>query len=246
MADDLVSSYFRLLQNLLEQLERTQGDAIRECAGLCAGALARGGVLHLYDTGHIINSELVQRAGGLVAVVPFSFSLQVNNPVRLQRPAEEHGDQTPDLVRLALNSSGLRPNDVMFIGSVSGKSEQVVELARQVRERGVPVVAVTSVAHSERLTSEHLSGKRLYQEADLVIDHQAPPGDAMLQVDGFDRRICPASGLGAAAAMWAIAAGIAQRMLQQGLEPSVYSSVNLPGGPENVRATEESYVEKGY
>jgi len=135
---------------------------------------------------------------------------------------------------------------VLFIGSVSGKSKNVVELAIQAREMGVTVVAITSLEYSSRLQSEHPTGKRLYEVADLTIDNHAPYGDAMLEVEGLDVKACPASGLAAACIMWAITAGIIERLLERGLVPTVYRSVNAPGGPEDVRSRQERYKELGY
>ena len=68
----------------------------------------------------------------------------------------------------------LRPGDVLFVGSVSGKTANVVELALQARANGLFVIALTALDYSAKLISEHPSGKRLYEAADLVLTTARP------------------------------------------------------------------------
>lgn len=243
----LIDAYFRTMISKLEELWWGERETIAAAADLCAKSLAAGGVLHIYDTGHLVSRELVSRAGGLVAATPFNFHLNVENPnFYRDRRREPPPPGDPELISLALKRSNIRPGDVLVVGSVSGKSAAVVELALQARDMGVSVVAVTAVAYSSRLESQHPSGKRLFEVADVVIDNHAPYGDALLEVPGFDRKVCPASGICAAAALWALTAGIVERMVGVGKPPSVYRSVNLPDGPEDVKMTQEQYAERGF
>jgi uncharacterized phosphosugar-binding protein len=132
------------------------------------------------------------------------------------------------------------------VGSVSGKTANVVELALQARLHGLTAIALTSLAYSARLESEHPSGKRLYEAADFVLDNHAPYGDAMLEVEGLDYPICPASGIGAAAILWGVVAGIVEEMLAMGLSPTVFPSVNRPEGRGLVSQAEAEAMRKGY
>lgn len=241
------STYFARLQGLIKDIADSETDAIEKVAALGAASISKQGALHIFDTGHMLMTEMIGRAGGLLAWTPLSISFAVNNPNRFRdKQGAPAPDDLPEYVRLALGRSKLREGDLLFAGSVSGKSAMPVEMALQGKTTGATVIAVTSVEHSSKLESEHPSGKRLYEVADLVLDNHAPPGDAMLEVDGFDRRVCPASGLAAACLLWAVNARVIELLVQQGVQPSVYSSVNLPGGPENVRAVEERYTELGY
>jgi uncharacterized phosphosugar-binding protein len=82
--------------------------------------------------------------------------------------------------------------------------------------------------------------------ADLVLDNHAPYGDAMLEVPGLDYPVCPASGLDAAAIMWAVVAGILEDMLARGLKPTVFPSVNRPDGRILMSQVETEELRKGY
>ena len=247
MQMSLIDGYFDMIQAKLAELREAEAENIARVANACAEAMLRGGVVHIYDTGHIINSELIMRAGGLAGFTPFNFGLNVNNPNSYrEREAKATPDTEVDIIALALKQSNIRAHDVLIIGSVSGKSVRPVELALQARSMGVTVVAMTSREYSDRLKSDHPSGKRLFEAADMVIDNHAPYGDAMLDVKGIDRKLCPASGICAAAAMWAVMAGCVEAIIAAGKTPSVYSSVNLPDGPEQVKRIQKEYKEKGY
>ena len=242
----LIDRYFAAIQAKIAEIAGDQ-EPIRQAAHLCAEALAQGGVLHIYDSGHMVSQELVRRAGGLAAFSPLTFSLNVNSAV-LTRSEPSTGDARQAIAYIAhiFDRGQLRPGDVLFVGSVSGKSASVVELAIQARAHGLTVIALTSPAYSGQLVSEHPGGKRLYEVADLVLDNHAPPGDGMLAVEGLDAALCPASGIGAACVLWGVSAGIVEEMLARGLTPSVYASVNLPDGPERLRQVEKRALEKGY
>jgi len=242
----LTSDYFDAISARIRKVRRREGENIRHIAEICAHAIEVGGVVHIHDTGHMLNSELIHRAGGLAGLTPFTFGMNVHNPNAFRESHPDAPNATAETVALALKKSNVRPGDVMFIGSVSGKSEQVVELAIQAREMGVTTVAITSLAYSKELESQHPSGKKLYEVTELVLDNHAPYGDAMLTVEGMDVPICPASGIAAACIMWAVCAGIVEYLLANGIQPTVFKSVNAPGGPEDVKARGERYKEKGY
>lgn len=220
-----------------------QAAAIEEAARLIADSLVGGGAVHLFDTGHLVSHELVNRAGGLAAFRPLRYELRVENPVAGRSPA---GAAPAALAAAILGASAVRAGDVLLVGSVSGRDGLLVELVLTARRLGVKVVAVTSRAQSEPLTSGHPSGLRLFEAADLVLDNGAPPGDAWLAVDGIPTRVCPASGVGAAVVLWALVAEVVEQLAARGTPPQVFRSANLPDGPEFNRHVEEVYARRGY
>jgi len=247
---DLVHRAFEAYQQLIADIARSQGEAIRRAANLCADCLCRQGVIHLYDTGHLVSRELVNRVGGLAAMSPLNFGLSVENPNQFRQAQSETGRGSFEtdalVVSAALKRSHAKAGDVLIIGTVSGKQTIPVELAIQAKEHGLTTIGITSLRYSSQLQSVHPSGKRLFEVVDLVLDNGADYGDAMLEVEGLDRKICPASGIGAAMVMWAMVAGIVEEMLKRGLQPTVFKSINLPDGPEIYKQTVDDYIRKGY
>lgn len=243
----IIKKYFEHLKAHIDAIA-ADGAPIEKAAELCADALARGGVIHVFDSGHLVSHELINRAGGLVALSRLGFSLNVTNPVKTRADSAlpESNTLSYGYIAQIFQTNQLREGDVLFVGSVSGKTANVVELALQARAHGLTVIVVTAMAYSPHLVSEHPSGKHLYEAADLVLDNHAPYGDAMLDVEGLDYPVCPASGIGAVVTLWAVVAGLIEEMLKRGLKPTVYPSVNRPDGRNLVKQVDAEAQEKGY
>lgn len=227
LAEELLQFYRKHI-DLLGASELRNIDRFAEVA---ADRIAKGGALYLYDRGHLLSQELFHRAGGLALIRP------------LELP-----DKGSDIGRAenAVKESGLRSGDVLIVGSVSGKNAFVVELAIRAKKIGVTVAALTSLAFSAQVKSDHPGGQRLFEVADYVLDIHAEAGDAILEVPGLEEKMAPISGISAAVIGWCLKVQIADRLLKLGLKPTVYLSVNLPGGPERFDAANQRVRELGY
>ena len=244
---ELMDRYFEALRAKIDEIA-ADIEPIERAAALCTEALTNGGAIHIFDSGHLVSHELIRRAGGLVAFSRLSFGLTVDNVVRSRAddPPPSNSELSYGYIQYIFESQQLRPGDVLFVGSVSGKSANVVELARQGRFHGLTVIAITAMSYSPNLESAHPSGKRLFEMADLVLDNHSPFGDGMLEVEGLDYPVIPASGIGAVTVLWGVVAGIIETLLAQGLKPTVYPSVNRPNGPDLVARADAEALEKGY
>lgn len=218
----------------LAQLARVvdeQRNAITEGGATIASALAAGGILHAYGTGHSrsVALELVARAGGLI---PTNL-LAIKDLVLW-------GDWAPEAIRdpkferetgvagAVLDLHDVRPGDAMVIASNSGLNPAIVEMARLVRARGVPVIAVGSLAHSRTTPSRDVSGTTLFDNADVVVDTLTPPGDAVVPLaDGG--RACGTSTLAAVLVAQLLVAATIDDLDRRGVRIPVYRSMNLSG-----------------
>ncbi len=244
----LATRYLDTIRGVLDKIEKTQLAAIDAAGELIAESVANGGVLHLHDTGHLVQQEAVHRAGGLLLVTPLQYSFGVHNagPAagRRGKPAQRP-DRVLGLAEHVLDASNVRGGDVLVFGSVSGRNARDIELALEAKRRGVKLIAVTSVAYSSAQESTHPSGKRLFECADVVIDNCGIVGDAALDVEGLDTRFGPTSGIAAAAIIWMLGAAVVEKLLARGLKPHVYKSVNLEGGAEFNAQAEAEFRETG-
>jgi uncharacterized phosphosugar-binding protein len=247
----LAKQYLQGIRELLLEIEQGQLVVIDEAAQLIAQKVANGAVVHLFDNGHLLSHETVTRAGGLMIMTPISFTITTNNPAR-ERPGvnstkrrlfPQEGEK---LLKYLLDQSNLTSGDVLIINSVSGKNVIPVELALEAKRRGVYVIAITSITYSKTLKSLHSSGKRLFEVADLVIDNCGVVGDALLEVEGLEAKICPSSGVTAAVIIWMLTAQLVTHLLKLGITPSVYKSINLEGAIDYNHKQKERYLEKGY
>lgn len=242
----LIDTYLNEILARIARLQATRMAQIEQAADACAKCLMKKGVVHIHDTGHMVSAELVNRAGGFLAFSRLNLSINIDNPNKFRATQPNPNGPQLGYMPYALRASNVRPGDVIIIGSVSGRTAPQVELALQAREMGVTTIALTAVAHSSQLTSEHPTGKRLFEATDLLLDHPTEYGDAMLAAPGLEYPVIPSSGVLGAVMLWSVAAGIMERMLAAGMPPTVFRSVNLPGGADMMKAVEQEYIEKGY
>ena len=243
--------WFDRCEEILSKIRTTQADQVRRAAGLIADAAQAGGGLHIHDTGHC-SGEPLHRAGGLIMLKPLRFSLTLESqpsPKRASQVAarqrESRRASDEELTSLAVQRSALTAGDVLIIVSVSGKAASVVEVALAAQRVGVKVVAITNVAYSRAVESQHSSGKRLCEVAEVVIDNCGVVGDAVLDVEGVGTGVAPTSGVAFCYIIWAIVAEAVAQMQGRGLHPHVYRSVNLPDGEEFNARAEAAYREAG-
>src|SRR6185437_7579809 len=124
------------------------------------------------------------------------------------------------------------PNDVAILISNSGRNNVPVEMALELKTRGVKIIAITSVEQSRSSVPLHASGKRLFELADVTIDNCVPPGDALLTVPGLASRIAPSSTVAGAAIINSIVIEAVVETLRRGYEVPVLPSANLDGVTE--------------
>lgn len=247
-----IERYAATLKDKIDDVVKVNADALDRAAELCAAALAVRQVIHIYDTGHIISHELINRTGGLVAYTHLSFNGALENR-NLWRSHQRPAPATPEealrteraLIEWVFGQGTLQSGDILVIGSVSGVGMRLVELALQAQARGLKVIAVTSTRFSGQLDTKHPSGKHLFEVADVVLDNLAEYGDSFFTIPGIGRKVAPLSGLSATVLMWSLTVGIVERLAAQGLEPSIYESVNLPDGPASVTRIEAAYEKEG-
>ena len=116
-----------------------------------------------------------------------------------------------------------------------------IEMALIAKGIGCKTIALTSMEHTTKITSRHSSGKRLFEVCDLAIDNHVPAGDASISFDGFKPKVGPLSTIAGATIMNAIVVQTVQFILDQGEEPPVRISRNMPEGDEHNKRFIEIY-----
>jgi uncharacterized phosphosugar-binding protein len=117
-------------------------------------------------------------------------------------------------------------------------------MARGVRRRGLPVIAVTSVAQSQAGDIDEEVGARLLDEADVVIDLCTPAGDALSHLEGLaETPVGPGSTLAAVAVADAIKVRTAELLLAVGKMPPVITSATEVGRERSEELFEAAYRE---
>lgn len=226
MPTELAKRCFTEPYRLLDKAERCQMDRIGQAGKVIADAMAQEGTLHMFGTGHshMLAEELYVRAGGLAcvnAILEPSLMLH-EDPVRAAELERQEG-----LAAEILAKHEMRAGDLLIVVSNSGRNPVPIEMALLARERGLMVIALTSLDHSQAVTSRHSSGRRLFAVADIVLDNGGEVGDAVLEVEGHPTKACPTSTVMGAAILNAVVATTIEQMLGMGVVPSVLVSSNV-------------------
>jgi len=118
-----------------------------------------------------------------------------------------------------------------------------IEMAEGFKRVGMKVVVIISRRHSEASESRDPRGKKLQDFADLVLDTGAPPGDAMVTIDGLATPVSPGSTVGGCLLVNAIKAEVAARLTLMGRPPRVLSGPAVVGPERAVELFEAAYDE---
>jgi len=241
-------TWIELARDLLDRLAATQADAIERASQWCADAIAAGGLVHLFGTGHsrIPVEEMFPRYGSYPGFHPLvelsmTFHTQVVG-ANGQRQAM-FIERVPGLAEVILSNFTFGPSDVMVVFSASGLTAVPVEMARGARHRGMRVIAVTSVAQSMSAEPAPEVGSRLLDEADLVIDLCTPTGDAMVRIEGLDTPVGPGSTITNVAIVNSIKVRTAQLLVDRGALPPVITRASEVGAGRSRELFEAAYDE---
>jgi uncharacterized phosphosugar-binding protein len=223
---------------------REQLPAINQAAEWFAGSILAGRMVHVFASGHsrIMVEEMWPRYGSFPGFNPLvELSLTFHNLVvgaNGQRQAM-FLENVSGLAERILRNFELSPVDTALVISSSGCNVVPIEMAELFQRRGIKVVAIISRAHSEASRSNDARGKKLQDFADLTLDTGAPPGDAMVRVDGLDTPVSPGSTVGGCLLINSIKAEVARRLTAAGQPPKVLSGSAVVG-PERARSLFEA------
>lgn len=237
--------FFSEAQHILTRVKNEQMKNIKKAAAIMADSIARDGVVHIYGPGHSKSFalELSHRAGGLVPMNSILLDDLVFSgcmtPGDLKKPMTERKAKNGlELWKL----HNIWPQDALIICSNSGINGSVIEIALNCKRKEMPLIAVTSLAHSTVSKSRHPSGIRLFEVADVVIDNCCPYGDALLSTPHIPVKICGGSSIAGMFIAQALNAETMQLLIEAGYTPPVYLSQNIEGADERNEELRKKYT----
>ncbi len=223
--------YVQGMQAILNTIVEQEMGKIVQAGNVIADAIAKDGILYTFGTGHshVIAEDVAYRAGGLVPVdAMLEASLTGHEKVR----QSEFMERIEGMANVILEYYHPSAKDAIVIISNSGRNAAPIEMAMLAHKRGMPVIAITSLAHSQGTTSRHSSGKKLYELADIVIDNHCVKGDAMISMEGLPMPTGAGSGVAGLFILHTIIVQTVQSLLERGIQPPVFMSGNLDGSDE--------------
>ena len=241
-------SWLVAARELLDRIEQTQADALEDASRRCAEAIAGGGLVHLFGTGHsrIPVEEMFPRYGsypGFNPMVELSMTFHTEIVGSNGQRQAMFIEGVEGLAEVILSNFELRSTDVMMVFSASGLSAVPIEIAIGARRRGLAVIAVTSREQSLAGEPRHSSGTRLLDHADLVLDLCTPAADALVTIEGVPTPVGPGSTFTAVALVNAIKVRVAEILAERSLLPPVLTSAALVGAEESQRIFDAAYAE---
>ncbi|NMC12713.1 MAG: SIS domain-containing protein [Chloroflexi bacterium] len=233
------NNYFNELLTVLKRAFETQTEILNRCAEKMADVIQNDHLIYVFGAGHagIIAEELCYRAGGLVPMIPiFAPGLTVNT-----RPAtlETDLERISGYASLILKASRITRDDLLIIHSNSGRNTVAIEMAEEAQKMGIFVVALTSITHSQSVTSRHPKGYKLMDIADLVIDNCGVPGDAICEIPGVAPRVASTSTVVGVALMNSLVAEITHILHSRGVVPPIFISSNI----DNSTASNQNWMD---
>jgi uncharacterized phosphosugar-binding protein len=217
--------YIDGLTAILQRIKQEQRDNIERAGLVVADALAAGGIIHAFGTGHshLVADEAFFRAGGIAAVNPILHErlIFLKGALESTRTEQESG-----FARRLLAEEIVRSVDAAIVISNSGRNAAPIEMALEMKLLGLKVIAITNLDQSKASTPRHLSGKRLFEVVDVVIDNCVPPGDALLDLPGIESRIGPSSTVAGAAIINSIIIEAVSELLRRNQPVPVLPSAN--------------------
>lgn len=234
--------YVKEIKQLLDQVE-TNHQALDKVVDLLIDAGVNQKSIFCFGAGHagIIAQEMYYRAGGLMIANPiFSKELMLDiEPVTHTTAIERlHGYGS-----ILASETPFKKGDVLIVHSVSGRNPVPIDLAIGAKEKGVTVVAITSVTYTDHVTSRHQSGKKLKDVADIVLDNFGVIGDGAIKVEGTEQYVAPTSTVIGATIVNILVSEMVKKWPKDQILPVFYSA-NLDGGMAHNKAAIQAYQDQ--
>ena len=226
--------YVESVNAIIARIVKHETQAIDSAAECCARAIAQGGLVHCFGTGHsaLHVADTFYRAGGLAclnAILEEPISVYAGSLI------SSWMERRSGLAGMILDRYDLRAAEPIIIFSVSGVNSVPVEVATESRARGLTVIAVTSRAYCQSVAGSRGLSRTVITEADLVIDNHVPVGDAVLAIQGSEVRTGSSSTIAVTLIYNLVLERISELLVQLGVPVPVFASANLPGADEHNR-----------
>lgn len=226
--------FFDKAEEVMQKLKATQQENIHKAALLISESIRGGGILQAYGSGHSYAGaiEVCGRAGGLI---PSKV---------IGETAYGDFESVEGNAYFVMRKVDIKPHDIFVLISNSGRNPMTIEMAEYIKKKGNPIIVVTALEISKASTSRHSSGKLLYEFADVVLDNQSEFGDAALDIEGFDSKVCGTSSFSTCLLLQQTMYEAVKDMVEKGYEPPVFKSANIDGGREFNQILEKKYADR--
>lgn len=224
--------YFDAIGGVLDRIKTTQAARLEEAGALFASAIAGGGRVYLFGSGHSVIPvmDVFPRYGSFVGFYPlYDPRLMWSNVVGPNGARELLWiERREGYIEQFLQSYPMGPGDVLVVFSHGGLNAAGIEAALYARGRGTTVVSVSSLENARTAARTHSSGKALSDLADIAIDNCVAPEDAQVNV-GRREKVGAGSTIAVVAIAMALVAETGARLAASGHDLVTFVSPNVEG-----------------
>ena len=139
------------------------------------------------------------------------------------------------------NEDKLTDNDMVLLCSMRSRQEDEIAVAQAARRKGAYVAALCPYE-----TDGDASGMRLFKEVDDAFNTYGGDSEGVLNVKGFDNKICPTAGLSGLLVHWMLMASWTDHMAQRGEMPYYWQGYHETGGSDYDTAVRPFFFKRGY
>ena len=234
----MTNDYFSQITPIIEKIRTTQRTVVAEAGKALGEVIARDRLVHLFGSGHSVIPvlDVFPRYGSFAGFHPLMDPRLMWSNVLGPGGVKEllWLERTPGYAKIILESQPVSAGDAMIVYSHGGMNAAPVEMARECRERGLKVVAVTCVENKPKLA----------ENADIVIDNCVPPRDSLVPVEDWPYNVSAGSTMAAVVISMALVAEVAKELSRLGKKPRVFVSPNVEGvTPDHNAKVFEEYAE---
>lgn len=234
--------FFEIIKKQIADQE-AEYENIEKAASYCAQSIGNNCVIHIFGTGHsqMFAMEIYYRAGGLV---PVNGMLSPHYSLSPKPKLSTYQERIEGFADKYFELENTSPDDTMIVVSISGRNASSVDMALSAKEKGMKVIALTSVAFSENVSSRHSSSKLLKDVADVVIDVKCELGDAALELEGIEPKFCGTSTVLGMTVIESMIGRTIEICHENGVEVPIFVSSNLDRGDKINAEHLENYKNK--
>lgn len=236
---DFMNEYYANLLTCLECIQQ-QKSAIKKAAKLMSEAQQAGGSLYAFGTGHshMVAQEVYARAGGYAKIYPIT---EIEMTLLTDPMKSTMVEREASYANVLESLYPLKDGDVLIAISNSGRNPLVVEYVQRMKAKGVKIIAITSLAHTNQVTSRHESGLKLFELADVVLDNCAPFNDATTAITE-NAVMGPVSSITGMFIIQNLVGEMVANLVEAGVEVPVFRSSNGDGADEYNQVLFDKYI----
>ncbi len=237
--------FLQKAEAILERVRNEQAENIDKATDLMVEAIQKDELIHVYGGGGhttLVMGEMFFRAGGLANINPImETGLSVFNQALKYLELERTENYGSSIVKYYK----VKPGEVFIIFHNIGINPATIDAAEQAKKDGAKLIAVSSSHWQNEMPADHVirhsNKKNLFDYADVCIDDYNPVGDALIEIDGFDKSFGPVSNIvDFYIAHW-LEIDTIRKCVERGINPPVWMSANKPGGDAVNAALLEKY-----